>query len=123
MLHPAAALIFLTGVAHSYLGERYMLVRLFKRDHLPKLFGGTEFTTGTPRFAWHLTTVAWWGLAYLIVLVAFVSGALPLYFGAGAVAPRPMGAGGFSPESPREGVEGAALPQAARVWRPAQGKR
>ncbi len=26
----AAALLFLTGVAHSYLGERYILIRLFQ---------------------------------------------------------------------------------------------
>jgi hypothetical protein len=67
MLYLAAALIFSTGLAHSILGERYILVRLFKRDHLPRLFGGTEFTVGTLRFAWHLTTIAWWSLACLIV--------------------------------------------------------
>jgi len=37
----------LVGVAHSVLGERYILIRLFKREGLPKLFGGTEFTTRT----------------------------------------------------------------------------
>jgi hypothetical protein len=97
MLVLAAALIFLTGVAHSYLGERYILVRLFRGADLPKLFGGTAFTTGTLRFAWHLTTVSWWGFAYLafvasqgsvstdqvlsaIGTVALVSAAFPLYF-------------------------------------------
>jgi hypothetical protein len=68
MLLVAALLIFLTGCAHSYLGERYILMRLFKRNKLPKLFGGTEFTEGTLRFAWHLTTVAWWAFALLLVL-------------------------------------------------------
>ena len=68
MLLVAAALIFLTGCAHSYLGERYILVRLFKHGTLPKLFGGTEFTKGTLRFAWHITTVAWWAFALLLVL-------------------------------------------------------
>src|SRR5688572_24842554 len=57
----AAVLAFAVGAAHSYLGERYILIRLFRRADLPKLFGGTEFTTRTLRFAWHLTTVAWWG--------------------------------------------------------------
>lgn len=97
MLYAAALLIFATGLAHSVLGERYILVRLFKRENLPKLFGGTEFTVGTLRFAWHLTTVAWWGFAYLLVLaeqdqlsrltalqvvcaVAVISGFLPLCF-------------------------------------------
>ncbi|MGB4115047.1 MAG: hypothetical protein WBK51_00700 [Polaromonas sp.] len=97
MLILAAVLMFVTGIAHSYLGERYILIRLFKRDDLPKIFGSTAFTTGTLRFVWHLTTVAWWGLAWLILIaaggavskdqvlgvigvVALVSAAFPLYF-------------------------------------------
>ncbi len=68
MLLVAAALIFLVGCAHSYLGERYLLIRLFKRGNLPELLGGTEFTRGTLRFAWHITTVAWWAFALLLVL-------------------------------------------------------
>ncbi|WP_395795085.1 hypothetical protein [Aquimonas sp.] len=73
-LHVAAVLIFLTGLAHSVLGERYILIRLFRRDNLPPLFGGTSFTTQTLRFAWHITTVAWWGFALLLWQAA--SGAL-----------------------------------------------
>lgn len=69
-LEIAAALIFALGAAHSYLGERYLLMRLFRRDSLPKLLGGTEFTKQTLRFAWHLTTVAWWGLALLLLQAA-----------------------------------------------------
>jgi len=70
MLLAAAVLIFLTGCAHSYLGERYVLIRLFKRGNLPILFGGTEFTAGTLRFAWHITTVAWWAIALLLILAS-----------------------------------------------------
>lgn len=70
MLVLAAALLFALGLAHSVLGERYILVRLFRRTDLPKLFGGTSFTTGTLRFAWHLTTIAWWAFAWLILLAA-----------------------------------------------------
>lgn len=66
ILHVAAILLFLLGLAHSALGERYILVRLFRRDNLPRLFGGTAFTTRTLRFAWHITTVAWWGMAVLL---------------------------------------------------------
>lgn len=97
MLTVAALLLFLTGVAHSYLGERYILVRLFKRDNLPRLFGGTDFTTGTLRFVWHLLTLVWWGIAAIILLasgdqlqagtvlrvfsiIALVSGLFPLCF-------------------------------------------
>lgn len=65
-LHFASALFFLLGLAHSVLGERFILIRLFRREDLPKLFGGTDFTRRTLRFAWHITTVAWWGLAALL---------------------------------------------------------
>ncbi|XLZ67869.1 hypothetical protein ABT364_15010 [Massilia sp. SR12] len=97
MLIAAVVLLLLTGVAHSYLGERYILMRLFRRDNLPQLFGGTDFVTGTLRFVWHLLTLVWWGIAILILLaaneplqtrvvlqvfsaVALVSGLFPLYF-------------------------------------------
>ena len=66
MLQAAAILIFLLGLAHSILGERYILVRLFKRDNLPKVLGSTEFTARTLRFAWHVTTITWWGLAAIL---------------------------------------------------------
>ena len=66
----AALLTFVVGLAHSILGERYILTRLFRRKDLPHLFGGPEFTMRTLRFAWHLTTVAWWGFAAILVLMA-----------------------------------------------------
>ncbi|SDQ40246.1 hypothetical protein SAMN05428982_0976 [Pseudoxanthomonas sp. CF385] len=69
MLVAAAALMFLLGLAHSVLGERYLLIRLFRRPDLPKLLGGTAFTTQTLRFAWHLTTVIAWGLAAVVLQV------------------------------------------------------
>ena len=70
LLQLAAILMFLLGLAHSVLGERYILVRLFRREGLPKLFGGTAFTTRILRFAWHITTVLWWGFAALLWQVA-----------------------------------------------------
>jgi hypothetical protein len=66
----AAGMAALLAVAHSYLGERYILTRLFRRGGLPELFGGTEFTQRTLRFAWHLTSVAWVGLAGLLMALA-----------------------------------------------------
>lgn len=66
----AAVLALGVGIAHSFLGEKYILIRLFRRGELPKLFGGTEFTVRTLRFAWHLTSVAWWGAAALFILLA-----------------------------------------------------
>jgi len=63
----AAVLLIAIGLAHSYLGERYILIRLFRKDDLPKLYGGTKFTKSTLRFAWHLTTVAWFGFALVLI--------------------------------------------------------
>ena len=67
LLYTAAVLAVALGAAHSVLGERYILTRLFRRRDLPKLFGSSEFTTRTLRFAWHITTVAWVGFAALLV--------------------------------------------------------
>ncbi|MES2612148.1 MAG: hypothetical protein V4679_17990 [Pseudomonadota bacterium] len=98
MLAVAAALIWLTGLAHSVLGERYILMRLLRReDSLPRLLGSTAFTAGTLRFVWHLITVVWWALAWLVFALgngplsrdevllvigatSLVSAAFPLYF-------------------------------------------
>ncbi|RPD83477.1 hypothetical protein [Luteimonas sp. 100069] len=67
LLYIAAVLAAALGTAHSVLGERYILTRLFRRNDLPKLFGGSEFTTRTLRFAWHITTIGWYGFAALLV--------------------------------------------------------
>lgn len=69
-LYLAAALLLVVGIVHSYLGERYLLQRLFRRCELPPLFGSSEYTRRILRFAWHLTTVAWLGLAGVLLLLA-----------------------------------------------------
>ncbi len=63
-----ATLAVLIGAAHSYLGEQYILVRLFRCSDLPQMFGSDIFTKQTLRFAWHLTTIAWIGLASVILI-------------------------------------------------------
>ena len=70
LLFMAALLAFGVGLAHSVLGEKYILIRLFRRAELPKLFGTTTFTARTLRFAWHLTTIAWWGFGAMLVLAS-----------------------------------------------------
>ncbi|MFT5881048.1 MAG: hypothetical protein ACI86X_002187 [Moritella sp.] len=62
MLITGALLAIFIGLVHSYLGELFILTRLFRQD-LPKLLGNDWFTKRILRFAWHLTTVAWWGFA------------------------------------------------------------
>jgi len=71
LLVVGAVLAFAIGLAHSWLGERYILIRLFRREDLPRLFGNDWFTKRTLRFAWHLTTVAWWGFS--LVLLAYAA--------------------------------------------------
>lgn len=66
MLYIGSFLALLIGFIHSFLGEKYILVRLFRRDDLPQLLGSDWFTKRTLRFAWHLTTIAWWGFGAIL---------------------------------------------------------
>jgi len=66
----AASLLVAIAAAHSYLGERYILIRLFRREDLPRLRGSDSFTKKTLRFAWHITSVAWLGFAAILVVLA-----------------------------------------------------
>ncbi len=70
MLYIGFILSVLIGIIHSYLGEKYILIRLFKRENLPKLFGSDLFVKRSLRFSWHLTTVAWWGLGAILLVYA-----------------------------------------------------
>lgn len=65
----AAALAVLIGLIHSILGERYIIRRLLRRENLPKLFGSDRPTKMILRFAWHLTTVAWFGFAGVLLVI------------------------------------------------------
>lgn len=66
----AAVLAIAIGVVHSALGERYIIRRLLRRSDLPVFFGDDSFTRQTIRFAWHLTTVAWFGLAAVLLVLS-----------------------------------------------------
>jgi hypothetical protein len=70
MLLIGSILLIIIGFIHSYLGEKYILTRLFKRDNLPKLLGSDWFTKRVLRFAWHLTTITWWGFASVLYLLS-----------------------------------------------------
>ena len=70
MLLIAAVLTFAVGIAHSVLGEKLLLIRLFRRPDLPTLAGSATFAARTLRFAWHITTVAWWGFGAMLVLAS-----------------------------------------------------
>jgi hypothetical protein len=69
-LYLAAMLAVVAGVAHSYLGERYILSGLLRSPAVAKLFGHWDFTARTLRLAWHVTSVAWFGFATILLLLA-----------------------------------------------------
>ena len=73
MLIIGALLLILIGFVHSFMGEKYILIRLFRNNNLPKLLGGDWFTKRVLRFAWHLTTLAWWGFAAILYLLSVPS--------------------------------------------------
>lgn len=70
MLEFATLLLIFIGFIHSILGEKYILIRLFRLDNLPHLMGSDWFTKRTLRFAWHITTLAWWGFACMLFIMS-----------------------------------------------------
>ena len=70
MLLVGAFLLIFIGLIHSYLGEKFILIRLFRRDDLPELLGSDWFTKRVLRFAWHITTIAWWGFAAILYFLS-----------------------------------------------------
>jgi hypothetical protein len=67
----AFAFTVLVGLLHSILGEKYVITPLQHRENLPRIFGSDLLTKRTLRFAWHLTTVAWFSLASFMLKLAF----------------------------------------------------
>lgn len=63
-LYVAAFLSVAISLAHSVLGERYILMPLLRKASLP------GFVRRTLRFAWHITGIAWCGLGAILVLLA-----------------------------------------------------
>jgi len=66
----AALVLVVIGVAHSYLGEKYVFGRLFALPNLPLLRHDAGYTRAIYRFAWHLTSVAWWTFAIILIILA-----------------------------------------------------
>lgn len=66
----AAALTVFIGVVHSWLGEVKLIGPLLAPENRAGLLK-SGFARGVLRFAWHLTTLAWWGLAAIVAAIAF----------------------------------------------------
>ncbi len=67
----AAVMAIVGGLAHSYMGERMILMPLFRSDGIPESpFGGVQFTRVMIRFAWHFFAVVVWSTAVLFLLLS-----------------------------------------------------
>lgn len=73
-LATAAALTVFIGIVHSWLGEVRIVTPLIAGPIRAPLMEKSAFARGVVRFAWHITTIAWWGFA--AILAAFASGPL-----------------------------------------------
>ncbi|MFQ5584499.1 MAG: hypothetical protein ACE5GL_08715, partial [Calditrichia bacterium] len=65
-----AVLAFIMGLVHSLMGERYFLPRLFQREDLSAV-GSEAYVNRNTRLAWHLTTIAWWNAAAILIVLSF----------------------------------------------------
>lgn len=66
-LFVAALLVFAIGAVHSWLGERMLLGPLLAEGRRAGMLDKSEFARGVLRFAWHITTVAWWGMGAILL--------------------------------------------------------
>ena len=65
----AALVVAVIGLVHSILGERVVFPRLFALPDLPLLRRDRTYTVHVLRYAWHLTSVAWWAFAAILIMV------------------------------------------------------
>jgi hypothetical protein len=66
----AAILTFSAGAAHSWLGERRLIGPLLAPGRRQGILERSDFARQVLRFAWHLTTVAWWGIGAMLISAA-----------------------------------------------------
>ena len=65
----AGVLTVILATAHSIMGERFFLGRLWKKES-PDHIGSEAATNRTTRTAWHLTTIAWMGMGAILISFA-----------------------------------------------------
>ncbi|MBT8447157.1 MAG: hypothetical protein KJO38_08420 [Gammaproteobacteria bacterium] len=70
LLYIAAFFAFAVGIAHSYLGERKILIPLLQRGGLPEIRGSAHTTARVLRIAWHVTTLLFWVIGVILILAA-----------------------------------------------------
>jgi len=67
MLILAAVLLVILCLAHSLLGEKYIISHIVKLDDFPARTGDVRLTHAVIRLAWHATSILWLGLAGLLL--------------------------------------------------------
>jgi hypothetical protein len=68
----AAVLTVAVGAVHSGLGEKRLIGPLLAPEKRHGILAASAFSRGVLRFAWHITTLAWWGLAAILIALARV---------------------------------------------------
>lgn len=69
----SAGLTSLLGIVHSGLGEARLIGPLLDPAYRTGLLAKSAFARGILRFAWHLTSIAWWGLAAVTAAYALAA--------------------------------------------------
>jgi hypothetical protein len=64
------AAVLVAGLIHSWLGERRLIGPLLAPGARHGLLETSGFARATLRFAWHLTSIAWWGFAAVLLVAA-----------------------------------------------------
>ncbi len=67
----AAVLSFACGAVHSWLGERWLIGPLVAPAHRRGILEKSALARQTLRFAWHITTLAWWGMGATLMALAY----------------------------------------------------
>jgi peptidoglycan/LPS O-acetylase OafA/YrhL len=65
----AALLTVIIGVAHSWIGEQRLIGPLLAPDNRQGILVH-RFARKVLRMAWHVTTLAWWGIAAVLAILA-----------------------------------------------------
>ena len=71
LLAAAATVAAIAAPLHSVLGERLIFAKLSGHE-LPELLGSDRFLRTVLRLFWHLVSVAWWGFAAILWLLALL---------------------------------------------------
>jgi hypothetical protein len=79
-LATAAVLAASLAVTHSWLGEKWIIQPVLAREDIPTLFGSRRGMKKILRFAWHLTSVFFVGMAAMLLHYSVVGSDRPVLF-------------------------------------------